>query len=76
MTEYPNHGTVPIYITVDEEDHITMRNAGKSDDQAHVYDIPKRLWETWIGVRIAHDAMVCDIAYTYVFPRRDQEEQQ
>jgi hypothetical protein len=76
MTEYPGHGTVRIHLELDDEDQLTIHHACVTDDPKHVYEIPVRTWETWTAVRMAYAAMVDDIAYTYVFPRRDQEEEE
>jgi hypothetical protein len=73
---YPNHETVPIHLEVDDDDQLTIHCAALTDDPKHVYDIPARTWETWVAIRMAYAAMVEDIAYTYVYPRRDQAEQQ
>lgn len=68
--------TIALYITVDTEDQVSLRNAGPSDDRAHVYRIPARTAETWKAAHFLWWTVAEDIIRGHTAPRAEAENKQ
>lgn len=68
-------GHKPVYLQWDDDaNHCTMRNAGASDDPAHVYYVPNRTRDLWIGAAITWEAALDQMFWDHIAPRLDQKE--